>query len=161
MVERYYETTKDGIEAFDMSKSEHGSLRGLLTRIAEFSYATSTSRLGVYRAAQRLAQTSPEVWHNPNTLTRLASDRAIAVLGEYADEIHAADPAAAMQKSVQLIILVILQTKLGAGNLFPTEHGELVEAILKGDKDKAFDAMRNHISNTSLGTIDYLMSQKL
>lgn len=41
-----------------------------------------------------------------------------------------------------------------------SEHGELVDAILKGDKDKAFDAMRNHISNTSLGTIDYLMSQK-
>ncbi|GGD61180.1 GntR family transcriptional regulator [Lacimicrobium alkaliphilum] len=41
-----------------------------------------------------------------------------------------------------------------------SEHGELVDAILKGDKDKAFEAMRNHISNTSLGTLDYLMSQK-
>lgn len=41
------------------------------------------------------------------------------------------------------------------------EHGELVEAIQKGDKEQAFAAMRNHISNTSLGTIEYLMAQKL
>ncbi|GGO65556.1 MULTISPECIES: GntR family transcriptional regulator [Bowmanella] len=40
------------------------------------------------------------------------------------------------------------------------EHAELVEAIIAGDRDQAFDAMRNHISNTSLGTIDYLISQK-
>lgn len=130
LVERYYETTKVAIEALDISKPAHGSLRGLLTGIAEFSYLTSTSRLGVHRAAQRLAQTSPEVLHNPNTLTHLASERVITVLDEYADEIQACDPAAAMQKSVQLIVMIILQTKMGSGNLFPTEREELVELVV-------------------------------
>ncbi len=38
------------------------------------------------------------------------------------------------------------------------EHQALVEAIEKGDKSAAHQAMSNHISNTSLGTIEYLMS---
>ncbi|NRA83863.1 MAG: GntR family transcriptional regulator [Gammaproteobacteria bacterium] len=38
------------------------------------------------------------------------------------------------------------------------EHQELVDALEQGDKEAAYNAMSNHISNTSLGTIDYLMS---
>ncbi len=40
------------------------------------------------------------------------------------------------------------------------EHQELVEAISKADKQAAVAAMKNHISNTSMGTLDYLMAQK-
>lgn len=37
-----------------------------------------------------------------------------------------------------------------------SEHQELVDAIEAGDKERACKAMSNHISNTSLGTIEYL-----
>ncbi|MEW6999362.1 GntR family transcriptional regulator [Colwelliaceae bacterium BS250] len=40
------------------------------------------------------------------------------------------------------------------------EHQTLVEAILNNDQQGATNAMKNHISNTSMGTLDYLMSQK-
>ncbi|WOH37480.1 GntR family transcriptional regulator [Thalassotalea fonticola] len=41
-----------------------------------------------------------------------------------------------------------------------TEHDELVEAVSKSQKEAAFNAMKNHISNTSMGTLDFLMRQK-
>lgn len=40
------------------------------------------------------------------------------------------------------------------------EHKALAEAIQQGDKNAAFDAMRNHISNTSLITIEYFANKQ-
>lgn len=130
LIQRYYETTKAAIEGLDMHRGSQGSLREMMTGIAEFTYDLMSQRLGVYRAALRVSQTAPEVWESPAALTRLASDRAIAVAGEYAEEITATDPAAAMQKSIQLIIMIILQTQLGSGNLFPTDRQELVDLVV-------------------------------
>lgn len=36
------------------------------------------------------------------------------------------------------------------------EHDEVIEAILSGDTEKAFTAMRNHVANSSLNALTYL-----
>ncbi len=36
------------------------------------------------------------------------------------------------------------------------EHDEMVEAITKGEPDRAFQAMRNHVANSSLNAMAYL-----
>ncbi|WP_068547200.1 GntR family transcriptional regulator [Thalassotalea crassostreae] len=40
------------------------------------------------------------------------------------------------------------------------EHQQLVDAVISGNQEQATLAMKNHISNTSMGTLDYLMAQK-
>lgn len=130
MVDRYLVDAKEKIDASNFSKSAHGTLKGMLVHLAGLVLEFQTSRLGVYRAAQRLAQTEPEIWFDTGNLTIRVRNRVVDFLPDYADEITAEDKEMAMSNAVQLIVMVVLQTRLGSGILFPNEDGALLATLV-------------------------------
>jgi hypothetical protein len=130
MVERYIIDANNKIQDSDFSKEPHGDLRGMLTYLSTITLEFQSARLGVYRAAQRLAQTAPEIWLDTGNLTVQVANRVGEFLNEYTDEITADDKATAMTNAVQLIVLVIFQTRLGSGILFPKQDSALLAMLV-------------------------------
>lgn len=129
MVDRYLTDAIATINAADFSKSNYGDLRGMFSALSRMVFEFMTARLGVYRAAQYLAHTDPEIWQDTGYLSTLLRDRVCQFAPEYADEITSAHPHVAMTNAVQLIVLVILQSRLGAGALFPKEDAAFLKMI--------------------------------
>ncbi|WP_037312288.1 TetR/AcrR family transcriptional regulator [Ruegeria halocynthiae] len=129
MVDRYITDAVEIIGASDFSKSKHGDLRTMLRFLSQISCAFMTTRLGVYRAAHRLAQNDPEIWTDTGNLSVLLRNRVVEFLPAFEDEIKAPDPEAAMTQALQLILLVILQTRLGSGALFPRDDDTLLNML--------------------------------
>jgi len=125
IIHNYVAETVAKIEILDLSRSVQGDLRGMLNFVAIQSLEVISTRLGVYRAAVRLSYTSPDVLEATGSLTGLIIDKALAVLDDYARDITAPDSRAAMVHSVQLIVTIALQTRLGAGPYFPRETDAL------------------------------------
>lgn len=138
MVDRYLTDAIAQIDAADFSKATYGDLPTMFAALSRMVFDFMTARLGVYRAAQYLAHTDPEIWQDTGYLSTLLRDRVCDYLAEYADEITATQPHAAMTNAVQLIVLVILQTRLGAGALFPKDD----DAFLKMINDAALGLLR-------------------
>lgn len=133
LVDRFVVETSELIKNVDLSQKTHGNLHRMLRFFATLAFDTMTRRLGAYRAAQRLAETTPEIWWaEAGGMADLANHAALHVLPEYAEEIRAADPAAAMTNAIQLILMIGLQTRLGAGPLFPKDTTTLIEVVVKG-----------------------------
>lgn len=130
MVERYIIDANEKIKNSDFSRNTCGDLRDMLTYLSTITLEFQTARLGVYRAAQRLAQTAPEIWLDTGNLTVQVANRIAEFLPEYIDEITAEDKATAMTNAVQLIVLVSLQTRLGSGVLFPKEDSALLSMLV-------------------------------
>jgi len=59
----------------------------------------------------------------------LLRDRVCQFTSEYTGDISASNAQVAMTNAVQLIVLVILQTRLGAGALFPQNDDEYLIMI--------------------------------
>lgn len=133
LVDRFVAETSELIRNVDLSSNTHGNLHGMLRFFTTLAFDTMTRRLGAYRAAQRLAETTPEIWWaETGGMANLANQAALQVLPEYADEIRATDQAAAMTNAIQLILMIGLQTRLGAGPLFPKDTATLIEVIVRG-----------------------------
>lgn len=129
MVSRYIADATQAIGEANFSKAEHGNVRNMLSSFCNLSCEFMTTRLGVYRAAQRLAESNPEIWRDTGHLTVMLRDRVLEFLPDYLDEIEAEEPKEAMTNAVQLILMVILQTRLGAGPLFPKDDAELLTML--------------------------------
>lgn len=138
MVDRYLVDAKEKIDASDFSRAKHLTLSGMLAHLAALVLEFQNSRLGVYRAAQRLAQSAPEIWFDTGNLTIRVRNRVADFLPDYADAITAEDKEKALSNAVQLIVLVILQTRLGSGILFPKDD----EALLAMLVDAAMGVLR-------------------
>ncbi len=131
LVERFVADTSEALNSIDLSRKTHGSLREMLRFYTTLTYETMTARLGVYRSAQRVAQTAPELWEGAGEMRSIVNQKALEVLPDYSDEILAEDQASAMTSAVQLIILITLQTRLGSGPLLPNDSHALIDVIVK------------------------------
>jgi len=131
MIERFIDDGCEMIEALDLSRSIHGDLRTMLGFLAGVLFDTMNERLGAYRASQRLNTLSSDDIANTVVLVAPLEARLLAHVEEYGDEITAPDAETALGHALQLIIMVALQTRLGAGPLFPKERQGLVDMMVQ------------------------------
>lgn len=129
MVDRYLTDAMATIHDADFSRSHYHDLRSMLAGLSRMVFDFMTARLGVYRAAQHLAHRDPEIWHDTGYLSTLLRDRVCQFTSEYAGDISAPNAQVSMTNAVQLIVVVILQTRLGAGALFPQNDDEFLIMI--------------------------------
>lgn len=131
MLDRYLVNRSAELEAVDLSRAAHGDVKSLLSHYAVHSFDTMRAHHGLYRAAQEISVVDKEVWNKLTSLAYIAGKRFGEVSGQYADEISAPNPEQAIQHAVQFIIMIGLQTALGAGPLFPKDLVQLRELTVK------------------------------
>jgi len=128
MVQRFVETARAQIESLDVSRATHGSLGNMFTALAEEVLDTMNRHQGIYRMVDELSKTEPEKWQTFRHMGETIRDRVCAAMPEYREDValNGAECAAAAGNAVQLIIVVMLQTRLGAAEMFPTERAALI-----------------------------------
>lgn len=131
MLKRYILSRREALETLDMSRSVHGSVENLLDHYADTALSSMRANHGMYRAAQEISLVDKDVWQALTDLAVISGERITAVAHEYADEVGAEDPKEALRHALQVIIMISLQTALGAGPLFPKDLDVLRRVIVK------------------------------
>lgn len=125
MLGDYVASGSDGIDQMDLSRAQFGSVVSILKMTAETQYNGVIANRGLLRAAHELSISEPEVWAQIAGLTLRFWAKLEQHVGEYADEISAPDPTAALGRAVQTIFALQLQIAWGIGPLFPREPEEV------------------------------------
>ena len=131
MMDRFIAEAGQIIADWGASAAEHETLEATLTSLAGVVFDTITARLGVYRAMQEKAQTDPGYWRHFASLGQAVVAEATAATVRHRGEITAADPDAAIRNAVQVILLLIIQTRLGAGVMFPKGRDEFIAIVVQ------------------------------
>ena len=128
MIVRFSEAAHAQIAALDVSKTTHGTLRAMLTALAGLIIDAMDENRGIYRVVDELSKTEPEKWEAFSLMGKAIRDRVCAAMNDYRTEVsmHGQKCEAAAGNAVQLIIVVMLQTRLGAANMFPKERAALI-----------------------------------
>lgn len=131
LVSRFIEDGNKIIETLDLSQRVHGDIKGLLTFLAEQLCETITRRLGVYRASQRLNTLGSHETPDPGILVAALQTKVLAQLPAYSDQISADNKRQALNHALQILIMIILQTRLGRGQLFPQDDAGVIKVAVK------------------------------
>ena len=131
MLSRYIELRNQTLVAANFSRSVHGNVRSLLENHTATSMSYMRGNHGMYRAAQEISVMDKDVWRELTDLSVLTGEQVKLVAEEYADEITAENPTAALQYALQTVIMITLQTTLGDGPLFPKDLDDLRDVIVK------------------------------
>ncbi len=131
MIERFIDEADDVIQSLDLNRNIHGDLPQMLAYLAGGLHDSMTERLGVYRASQRLNTLSSDRSADTGVLVAPLEAHVMTYLDQYRDQITAADPDEALRHALQLIIMVTLQTRLGAGRLFPRDKAGLTQMLVQ------------------------------
>ncbi len=131
MMQRFVAQASEQIATWGQTADSHKTLHALLTSLAKFVFDTITDRLGVYRAMQEMAQTIPDSWQAFGTLGQDLTRHTRAAIEGHRAETTAADLDAATTHAVQVMLLLIIQTRLGAGIMFPKNRDEFVPIVVQ------------------------------
>ncbi len=131
MMQRFVAQASAMIAKWGQTTGQHETLHALLTSLAEIVFDTITDRLGVYRAMQEVAQTIPDYWQAFGTLGQDLTRHTRAALESHRAEITVADLDAATTHAVQVMLLLIIQTRLGAGIMFPKTRDAFVPIVVQ------------------------------
>lgn len=130
MIGRFIEEGSARIAEFDARIATHGNLRVFLTSLAWVICDIMDQRLGAYRAARHLAALDAQKGADPVVLVAPLQAKVLLHLDEYRSQIDAPDPSAALSLSLQMMITILLQTRLGAGPLFPKDRDQLIKVLV-------------------------------
>ncbi len=131
MIGRFIEEGDAVIQALDLDRGIHGDLPTMLSYLAGGLQDSMTDRLGVYRASQRLNTLGSDRSADTGVLVPPLEAHVMTYLDQYRDQITASDPDVALRHALQLIIMVSLQTRLGAGRLFPRDKAGLTQMLVQ------------------------------
>ncbi len=133
MCARFVVASSERIAGLDLSRKTHGELRGMLRWLSGQIHETISANQGIYRIVDELSKTEPEKWESFRVLGERIRDRVVEYAAEYHDEITLpqARRDAALTNVVQLIITIILQTRLGAAGMFPKEPDALIDMLVQ------------------------------
>lgn len=129
MADNFLVDAQARIEGLAFDREIHGNLRTMVTYLAHEIFQAINANLGLYRAAHELSHDAPEVWQHLSDLTRSIGHRLVSVSAQYANEIKVSKPDQALLHAMQLIVMVVLQTRLGAGPLFPKGDAALITVL--------------------------------
>ena len=130
MEARFAEKAQQAIDAWGAQATGHPDLRAMIHSLAARSYDLIEANKGIYRAVQEQAQIDPRYWQRFRGLVLALCQRVQAAMPAYRDEITAPDIEAATRNAVQLVVLVTIQTRLGAGVLFPTDRDAFLAVVV-------------------------------
>ena len=133
MCARFVAASSERIAGMDLSRQTHGDLRAMLRWLAWQIHETIAANQGIYRIVDELSKTEPEKWESFRVLGERIRDRVLASAEQYRDEIMVPEPdlKAALTNVVQLIITIILQSRLGAAAMFPKEPVALINMLVQ------------------------------
>ena len=133
MCARFVTASSERIAEMDLSRRSHGDLRTMLRWLAWQIHDTIAANQGIYRIVDELSKTEPEKWESFRVLGGEIRDRVLASAGQYRDEITVpeAELKVALTNVVQLIITIILQTRLGAAAMFPKAPAALIDMLVQ------------------------------
>ena len=131
MMQRFVTQAGALIAEWGQTAGRHESLHALLTSLGEIVFDTITDRIGVYRAMQEVAQTIPDYWQAFGTLGDDLTRYTRHAVENHRDEVTAADIDLATRNAVQVMLLLIIQTRLGAGIMFPESRDEFVPVVVQ------------------------------
>ena len=131
LVSRFITDGSKIIDALDLSPETRGNIEGLLTFLAEQLCETMSRRLGVYRASQRMNTLGSTEAPDPGILVATLEAKVLEQLPAYGDQILAKDKSEALSHALQLLIMIILQTRLGFGPLFPKDNDGVIKLAVK------------------------------
>ena len=133
MCARFVAASSERIAGMDLSRRTHGELRAMLRWLAGQIHETISANQGIYRIVDELSKTEPEKWEAFRVLGEQIRDRVVEAAAEYRDEITVpqAELKAALTNVVQLIITIILQTRLGAAAMFPKAPAALIDMLVQ------------------------------
>ncbi len=133
MCARFVAASSEKIARMDLSRRTHGDLRAMLRWLAWQIHDAIAANQGIYRIVDELSKTEPEKWESFRVLGQQIRDRVVEAAVEYRDEITVPEPErrAALSNVVQLIITIILQTRLGAAAMFPKEPQALIDMLMQ------------------------------
>lgn len=131
LVSRFVSEANQLIDDLDLSREARGDIQGMLAYLARQLCDIMNERLGVYRASQRINFMGSVGPSHTGILVPPLEAKVLAQLDDYKDQISAPDKAQALQHALQLLIMVTLQTRLGAGEMFPKDTNKLVEMLVK------------------------------
>ena len=128
LISRFVKETRSQIENLDVSRATHGTLANMFTALAGEILDTMNRNLGIYRIVDELSKTEPEKWQAFRHMGESIRDRVCAAMHEYQDDVALEGERceAAAGNAVQLIIVVMLQTRLGAAEMFPKQRAALI-----------------------------------
>ena len=133
MCARFVAASSARIAGMDLSRQTRGELRAMLRWLAGQIHETIAANQGIYRIVDELSKTEPEKWESFRVLGEQIRDRVVESAAEYRDEITVpqAELKAALTNVVQLIITIILQTRLGAAAMFPKAPDALIDMLVQ------------------------------
>ncbi len=131
LINRFIEETQDEIDALDLSIETHGTIDAMLLSLANTICDEMDRRLGVYRASNRINSSGDHARANTASLVMPLIAKVIAQLPDYRAQIKAADAEQATKEAMQLIILILWQTRLGGSPMFPKDRNQLIQMAVK------------------------------
>ncbi len=131
MMRRFISDASALIDEWGRDAEQHETLQDMLTSLVGVIFDTITARLGVYRAMQEMAQDMPEQWHAFGGLGEQVVAQARCAIEIHRSEVSAADIETATINAVQVILLLVIQTRLGAGIMFPKNRKAFVPVVVQ------------------------------
>ena len=133
MCARFVAASSERIAGMDLSRRTHGNLRAMLRWLAWQIHDAIAANQGIYRIVDELSKTEPERWEAFRVLGEQIRDRVVEAAAEYRDQITVpeTEQQVALTNVVQLIITIILQTRLGAAAMFPREPEALIDMLVQ------------------------------
>ena len=128
LISRFVKESQNQIENLDVSRATHGNLANMFTALAGEIFDTMNRNLGIYRIVDELSKTEPEKWETFRRMGEAIRNRVCAAMHEYRDDValEGVECAVGAGNAVQLIIVVMLQTRLGAAEMFPKQREALI-----------------------------------
>jgi len=132
LISRFVDAAHEQISNLDVSRKTHGSLANMLGATAGLIFDTMNDNLGIYRIVDELSKTEPEKWETFRKMGEAVRDRVCAAMDDYRAEVsgNGRECEIAAGNAVQLIIVVMLQTRLGAADMFPKEREALIRMVV-------------------------------
>ena len=131
MKQRFVAETEEAIAQWGQQAERHATLHAVMTSLAEMVFDTITRRIGVYRAMQEMAQVTPGYWQNFGSLSEDLARHTRRAVEFHRSEVTVRDIDTATTNAVQVILLLIIQTRLGAGIMFPKTRDEFVLIVVQ------------------------------
>lgn len=136
LIERFVDDALTQISKLDVSRKTHGNLDNMLSAIAGLIFDTMNYNLGIYRIVDELSKTEPEKWETFRRMGESIRDLVCAGMHDYRAEVseHGQECEIATGNAVQMIIVVMLQTRLGAADMFPKGREALIRMVVNAAK---------------------------
>jgi len=122
MFARYQDQVHRVVEEMDITKAGNGDLENLISSFAEIAFETINSNVGFFRAADELTPKHQDIELQMLSLSRVVGEKITRAANEFSPNGNNEELALALRHSSQVIITLIVQTRLAKAPMLPRER---------------------------------------